>query len=223
MFRFVWCLAVKGTPLQMQTRVWGAHASAAPIWTTWSTFRSRMYHFRQKHVTNMTASNPESQRRLSSTCTCTQMPPKKKLQGSHSSLSLGWKVVRTPRIINHQLPAERLHWQHRNPRLFARLLQLRKPLARNNCRNLVRKFKQNSIGKKLRSQRDPFSQRVAKSPRAIWLMCPSAWSTIRTIHLCHISRLQRIPKFRLLTSYTGKGALEGHKIVKRLDSEKRLD
>ena len=190
--------------------------------------QSRMYHFRRKHVTNMTVLNPESQRRLLTPALHSwvhQSNATKKKEASRVPQFFvfglkGWPAAQNNQpSTEHILPAERLHWQHRNPRLFARLLQLRKPLARNNCRDRVRKVKENSLKlnwkkhfKKLRSQRDPFSQRVAKTPLAIWLICPSAWSTIRNIHLCHISRLQRIPKFRVLRSHTRK---EGQDTVAR--------
>ena len=157
----------------------------------------------------------QAKRCFNSKALINQTPPKKKLQGYHSSLSLGWKVGGPPRIISHQLSIY--------SRLFARLSQLCKPLARNNCRDRVRKVKQNSIKLNWRKKTDHketfFSQRVAKSPLAIWLMFPSAWSTIRTIHLCHISTLQRIPKFRVLRSHTRK---EGHKIARRFHVRKDI-
>ena len=118
--------------------------------------QSRMYHFRRKHVTNMTVSNPESQRRLP-----TVLTPALNSWVHHSNATKkeasrvpqffvfglkGWPAAQNNQpSTEHILPAERLHWQHRNPRLFARLLQLRKPLARNNCRDRVRKVKENSI------------------------------------------------------------------------------
>jgi hypothetical protein len=73
--------------------------------------------------------------------------------------------------------------------LVCKVVAASQALGKKKWPDRVRKVKPNSIQLNLRVQKDmreSFSQRLAKLPLAIWLLCPSAWSTIRMIHLCHI-------------------------------------
>ena len=75
--------------------------------------------------------------------------------------------------------------------LVCKVIAASQALGKKRWPDRVRKVKQNSIQLNLRVQKDmreSFSQRLAKLPLAIWLLCPSGWSAIRMIHLCHISR-----------------------------------
>ena len=110
-------------------------------------------------VTNMTISHPESQRRLLTPALHSWVHHSNATKKEASRVPQffvfglkGWPAAQNNQpSTEHILPAERLHWQHRNPGWFARLLRLRELLARNNwsrtCQKGQTKFHQVELEK----------------------------------------------------------------------------
>ena len=213
MFRFVWYLAAR-TPLQMQTRVWEVHRVAAPVvWTTWSTFRSIILSEGSASPTQLfqilrVEEGFQQLHYIHEFITQTLKPPKEERSWVPSALSLVERLA--GRISGRQLvlPAKRLHWQHPNSCLFARLLQLHKPSARKNDQIVSGRSNQTPS-----SWISEYKKTWENHSRNVWPSFHLQSDCCAPVHEAPFGWSASVT-YRG-SQYSEGGALEGHKIMKR--------